>query len=132
MSKDGEQRYRWKYDELLQGRTHIAYVLDGERVVCQQETRGIEIRSRRIGVERTRREFRMIVEQQAENERLQADRDRYQRRFLDAQSKLREWQEYTGFLSPSNAGDEIKRLQGEVERLQAEIKCLRDEMVIDD
>jgi len=59
-----------------------------------------------------------IVELEAENERLELDRDRYQRRFGDAQSKLGEWQEFTGFANPSSAGKEIERLQAEAARLQ--------------
>ncbi len=43
---------------------------------------------------------------------LRADRDRYERRFTTYGNKLREWQELTGFASPSLCEAEITRLRG--------------------
>ena len=48
-----------------------------------------------------------------EIKRLEMDRNRYERRFGDAQSKLHEWQEFTGYSCPSVAADEIERLRAE-------------------
>ncbi len=51
---------------------------------------------------------------------LRADRDRYERRFTTYGNKLREWQELTGFASPSLCEAEITRLRGVVKELQAD------------
>ncbi|NQT40252.1 MAG: hypothetical protein HQ581_22355 [Planctomycetes bacterium] len=62
----------WKYEELLRGNTLYAWVLDGDRVVCERKLTGINIRRPPPEVERTRQEFKQIVDDAAEVKRLEA------------------------------------------------------------
>jgi hypothetical protein len=60
----------WRYHDELMGNSFIAYVMEGDRTVCRLALHGITVRSPGEDVERTRREFRSIVAQHTEIERL--------------------------------------------------------------
>jgi hypothetical protein len=60
----------WRYHDELMGNSCHVYVMEGDRVVCRLALHGITMRSPGEDVERMRREFRSIVAQHNELERL--------------------------------------------------------------
>ncbi len=59
----------WKYQEILQGNSHIAYLMAGDRVVCRLKQCPVDVNDPGEDVERTRREFQSIVERHNETRR---------------------------------------------------------------
>jgi len=58
---------KWRYQEMLVGNSHIAYVMDGDRIVCRLEQIVVDVHDPGEAVERTRREFQSIVDNYRES-----------------------------------------------------------------